>query len=255
MAGAGIDLRRAGAIAMVQAAAILWILGVFSAAQAQPSPLAVNTRAEFSRRGESPQIGRYEGPPGFFILERSNPRLVLRFDNSPEHWVLLGTRGPRGDIIYKTDAGRVMLRTTMSGGMTLFTPENPGGLAVAYVGPIQPWRPLPPISPTVLFARLATAAVRARRAAQHLITIEAETNPEGSALAADAGIVASEAIVRMSSRPRGRILLARIGSISVVEGPQPRANLRNGVLTVTITPSLGLMGRLSSDRIIAVIGG
>ena len=94
----------------------------------------------------------------------------------------------------------------------------------------------------------------ASRAAQHLITMEApDYNPESAWLAADAALVASEAMVRLAPMPNGRRYMARIGEINVVDGRRPAASLTNGVLTLTIVSNMGFAGRPSSDRIIQAV--
>nr|QQZ52104.1 DUF4908 domain-containing protein [Phenylobacterium glaciei] len=45
---------------------------------------------------------------------------------------------PRGDIIYKNDLGEPVLRATRLGGLTLFTPDRPGGTAAALAGAVRP---------------------------------------------------------------------------------------------------------------------
>ena len=79
-------------------------------------------RGNDSRTTAIPPVARYnidEG--GSFILDRTAKRALLKFEDSSEIWQLQSAPGPRGDIIYKNDAGEPMLRATKLGGMTVFT--------------------------------------------------------------------------------------------------------------------------------------
>ena len=70
--------------------------------------------------GNGPVIGRYEiDEGGAFVLDRSTPRPLLKFENKEEIWVLQGAPGPRGDMIYRNDLGEPMIRATRIGGMTV----------------------------------------------------------------------------------------------------------------------------------------
>jgi hypothetical protein len=254
MAGAGLDLRRTGVVALAFAMAGLTLAIVASQALAQPGRMHQVIDPEASRRSDMPPSSRWEADPGDFVFDRTPPRPLMRFDSSPEIWVLQPTAGPRGDVIYKNDTGRTLLRATMVGGMTVFPLERPDGSAAAFSGPSSPIRPPQVIGPSTLFSRLAAASVRASRAAQHLITMEApDYNPESAWLAADAALVASEAMVRLAPTPNGRRYMARIGEINVVDGRRPAASLINGVLTLTIVSNMGFAGRPSSDRIIQAV--
>src|SRR5688500_18964728 len=85
--------------------------------------------------GDRPLVGRSVSPPvardvsqegDAFVLDRSQPRPLLKFDDSPEVWALRPHPAPRGDVIYKNDLGEPVLRATRLGGLTLFTPSRPG---------------------------------------------------------------------------------------------------------------------------------
>ncbi|HZZ37188.1 MAG TPA: DUF4908 domain-containing protein [Caulobacteraceae bacterium] len=216
---------------------------------------ALAIRNEDGRQAATPQVARYmidEG--GNFVLDRHDKRPLLKFDDSPEIWVLQATPGPRGDIIYKNDAGEPMLRATKLGGMTVFTQRRPAGSAAALAGASQPLR-LPALGPVVLYNRLFQASVRASRAAQHLIGFEApDADATSDALIADAAIIAVEALVTVAARPDGRTLLSRVSKIAFVEGGKPAVALQSGVLTITVAPSQGVAGRPSSRRILRATG-
>ena len=69
-----------------------------------------------------------------FILDRSGRHPLLRFDRRDETWVLRPSAAPRGDVIYRNDAGDQVLRVTPSGGMTVYTPRAPGGSPASFSG-------------------------------------------------------------------------------------------------------------------------
>jgi hypothetical protein len=197
-------------------------------------------------------LARYVSEEGrVFILDRTQAIPMLKFDDSPEVWVLLPSPAPRGDVIYKNDLGEPVLRATRLGGFTLFTDDRPNGEAVSVAGNGQPLRLLP-MSPQAVFERLAQSSLRASRAAHRPMLFEAEATPASSSLIADAAVVASVAILRLAQRDDGRRLLARITRVRFEEGKKSSAMLKDGVLRIVVSPREGLAGRPSSDRIVKV---
>jgi hypothetical protein len=204
------------------------------------------------RQLTAPPVARYIAEDGeAFVLDRTQGRPLLKFESSPEVWALQPQPAPRGDVIYKNDLGEPVLRATRLGGVTIFTEQRPGGSAAALDGVGNPLK-LVPLGPQALLERLGQASMRASRAARHLITFDAEASPASSALIADAAVVASEAVVRITRRNDGRSLLARISKVRLVEGRKASAQLDQGVMRITVAPAQGLAGRPSSDRLVAV---
>ena len=200
-------------------------------------------------------VARYVSQEGdVFVLDRSQPRALLKFDDSPEVWVLRPQPAPRGDIIYMNDLGEPLLRATRLGGLTLFTPDRPAGTAVALAGGGSAIR-LAQLGPQQLLERLAQASARATRAAHHLIPFEADASPGSSAITADAAMIAAEAVIRMARRTDAKTLLAKIGKIRLVEGRRSQAVLQKGIIQITVAPADGLAGRPSSDRVMAAAVG
>lgn len=191
---------------------------------------------------------------GAFILDQSAPQTLLKFDDSPEVWVLTASRGPRGDMIYTSDLGRPLLRTTRMGGVTVFTPERPDGSAAASVGSSSPLR-IVSVGPAGLYHALLQASARASRAARHLVAFEApDADATSDGLIADAATVASEAVITLSTDNDGRSILSRVARVEIVRGGRPGASLRGGVVDITVAPALGVAGRPSSQRILFAIG-
>ena len=202
------------------------------------------------RPASAPPVARYVSEDGHvFVLDRTQGRPLLKFENNPEVWALKPQPAPRGDVIYKNDMGEPVLRATRLGGVTLFTAHRPGGEAVSLAG-VGPPLKLAPIGPQHLLERLAQASFRASRAARRTILFEAEATPATSALIADAAVVASVAIVRLSQDKGGRKRLARINRVTLTEGRKATAAISGDVLRITVTPGQGLAGRPSSERIL-----
>jgi hypothetical protein len=227
-------------------AVVLTLLGAAAPAVAQDGSLKDflfgDKRGESQRQAPPPPVARYVSDAGEgFILDRSNERTLLRFENSPEIWVLQPQIGPRGDVIYKNDIGQVLLRATRVGGLTLFTGKRPGGASA----PIR----LKAIGPVDLYRILVAASVRASRVSNHRISFDAEATPASSTLIADAAILSVMALERLAQRPDGAALMARIQRVVIVEGARPAVALRAGTLLIAVAPPLGVAGRPSSERI------
>ena len=210
---------------------------------------------DHGRTLNAPVIARFSSDDGEgFVLDRSQEPPVLRFDDHREIWVLAPSRAARGDIIYKNDAGRLMLRATQTGGLTLFTPDRPGGAAVALEGKASPVRLLPPMSPALLLQRLGQASARASRAAQRLIAFDAEdVTPESSNLYADTAFVAADAVVQLSRQPGSKDLLAKLSRVRLMEGRRIEIHQKGPELRIFIVSDDGLAGRPSSERIVKAI--
>ena len=204
-----------------------------------------------------PMVGRFQAETGdAFVVDRLDSRnLLVRFDSSPEIWVLQPHSGPRGDVIYKNDVGEPVLRATRVGGLTLFTPNNPGGVAAAFAGDAPGLRPPPVSSPGDLLRAFTQASARAGRATQQVISFEARNVPLAAApFFADAAQVVAEAFTRVASRAdsaaRG---IGRWSKVEFFVGRNPSVSADQGDLRVTLAPDRGFAGRPSSERIATVI--
>jgi hypothetical protein len=206
------------------------------------------------RRGPAPAVARYVSDEGeSFVLDRSTPTPLLRFEESREVIVLNPQPAARGDIIYRDDVGAPVLRATKLGGLTLFARGRPGGAPVAFAGQAPGIR-LQSLSPGALGQRMLQAAYRASRASRQLISFEApEVTPGSEGVYADAAWVAADAMVRIAQRKDARALFARFNRIVFTPGKKVEASLKKGALRVSIIPAQGLAGRPSSARISEVI--
>ncbi len=227
-----------------------------SCALAAPSLSDALHAREDSRRAPAPPVARYVSETGSsFVVDRSaSNRLLLKFENSPEVWVLEGHAAPRGDTIYKNDQGEAILRATRLGGMTVFTDDAPGGAAAALVGQTSPLR-LIRIGPAELIQHIRIAASRAGRAAQRQINIEFAADSDSASLIADAATAFSEAVIRIAARDDARRILGNFGKIRIEAAKKPSVKIsENRVLEIRVTPSMGLAGRPSSERIAYAAG-
>jgi hypothetical protein len=205
------------------------------------------------RSQPAPPVARYVSDEGqTFVLDRSNPTPLLKFEDSPEVLVLNPSPAARGDTIYKDDMGDPVLRITRLGGLTIFFPDRPGGAPVAFAGQAQGIR-LIPMSAGVLLQRLAIASSRASRAARKLIVFDAqEVTPGSEAVIADAAFVVSQAFVRVAGRPGGEAILARFERVLFKPGNKNSVSAGKGVISITVNVKQGLAGRPSSAKIISV---
>jgi len=218
----------------------------------------------FSNRQEFAGLnpGRYVPSEGeaFYVDRGSVGVLLLRFGDSPEVWALKPVAGPRGDIIYKDDAGEDVLRATRLGGLTLFTSDRPGGAPAAYGGEGPVIRPPVGTSTSALFQAMVQSSIRASRAAQHLIVFEApdlsprDMTPLASAMLADAATVTAEAFFRLSGRGAvGRTAVSHVARVQFQTGHDAQASSTGSVVTITVSPDKGFAGRPSSARIISTL--
>ncbi len=211
------------------------------------------------RGAPPPPVARYVSDEGeSFVLDRSTPTPLLKFEDSQEVLALSPSPAARGDIIYRDDIGEPVLRATKLGGLTLFAHDRPGGAPVALAG-LAPSLRLQALSASALLQKLGQASIRASRAARHLIVFDAqlgaqELTPDAAAVFGDAASVAAEAVVRIAHRADGGPLLRRFGRILFHPGGKSNAKLSKGVIDLTVNPGQGLAGRPSSARIMVAAG-
>ena len=204
----------------------------------------------------TPTVARFsDDEGGGFILDRNHHPALLKFEDSAEVWVVTASRGPRGDILFKDDAGDTLLRITKLGGVTVFPPRWPMGLAATLEGSTGALR-LTAIGPDALYDRMVFASSRCSRVARRLVPFDApEADAKSAAIIADAALSAMIAILEIAAKPSGKAILAHLAKVAFVAGPTPGAALRHGVLVVSVNPNGGLSGHPSSARIAQVLEG
>jgi hypothetical protein len=195
--------------------------------------------------------GRFRTEDGdVFVLDRTGPRALLKFQNRDEVWALEGHPAPRGDTVFRNDLGETVLRASKLGGLTLFTRRAPNGQAVMLVGPGDPLSGRRPLSPMALLRALVVSGHRATRAAQHPLAVTSvdEITAETAAPIADAAVVVAEAFEDLDRSGR-RDLLARWRRVVLALGDRAEAKADGDVLVIVLNPKAGPAGRPSSARI------
>ncbi|WP_447910751.1 DUF4908 domain-containing protein [Brevundimonas bullata] len=239
--------------------AVLMMLTACLAATPASAQLRTNAQAEQSRviRGQSvtrtlPPPGRYASEAGqTFMLDRAGSLTLLRFERSTETWVLRPTSAPRGDTIYRNDAGEQVLRVTPSGGITVYTTRNPAGSPVSLSGPAVSLEPTS-LGPVQMFNLMTRRSSLVSDALGRLIRINLD-GQESEALCIEALIVTTDAVVRIARSPSARPFLDRLRSITVIEGSRASVSYSNGDLRVVVDPKRGIAGRPSSARVIRAV--
>ena len=243
------------AIALAAASLSLLFMPGDAQAQLRGNAQAEQSQALRSRGGVNhtlPPTGRYVADSGeAFILDRSGQRPLLRFDQREETWVLRPTAAPRGDVIYRNDAGDQILRVTPGGGMTVYTPRAPGGSPASFSGPGQSLTP-PTLGPFLLFQLMERRSAMISQALGRLVEINL-SGERSEALCVEALIVTTEAVIRIARSPTARQHLSQLRSITIVEGPRASVTYVRGQLVVVVDPDQGMAGRPSSARVIRTL--
>ena len=245
-------------MAIALATALLSTLPLAAGAQAQSrgNAQAEQSQSLRNRGGLSsplPPTGRYVADSGeAFILDRSGQRPLLRFDRRDETWVLRPSAAPRGDVIYRNDAGDQLLRVTPGGGMTVYTPRAPGGSPASLSGPGQNLTP-PTLGPAQLFQLMARRSAMLSQVMGRLIEINVDTDGEAEGLAVEALILSTDAVFRIARSPTARSSLDRLRSITIIEGQRASVIYSRGDLRIVVAPVQGAAGRPSSARVIRTI--
>ena len=203
------------------------------------------------RRG-LPANGLYASETGErFIFDGRGTRPLFRFERREETWVLRSTPAPRGDVIYRNDAGAQILRVTPDGGLTLYTTRAPNGSPASRVGQ-APALELPTLGPIRLFTLMNQRGSLVSRALGRLIVINL-SGEQSEALMVDALIVTTEAVIRMARTPTFRESISGLRSITLVEGTRSSATFSRGDLRIVVDPRQGQAGRPSSSSIIRAV--
>ena len=218
--------------------AALMLLTACLAASPAAAQLRSNAQAEQSRTIRDQTVTRSVPPPARyvseagqgFVLDRAGSLTLLRFDRSNETWALRPSSAPRGDTIYRNDAGEQVLRVTPSG----------GSLEPPSLGPVQ------------MFNLMTRRSGLVSDAMGRLIRINL-SGEESEALCIEALIVTTDAVVRIARSPSARPFLDRLRSITVVEGSRASVSYSQGDLRVVVDPRRGIAGRPSSARVIRAV--
>ena len=219
-----------------------------------------NVQSEYSRQIRSQSVTRTNPPPGRYVaatgqafaLGRSGNLTLLRFDRSNETWVLRSSSAPRGDTIYRNDAGEQVLRVTSSGGITLYSSRSPGGSPVSNAGGAAPNLEPQALGPVPMFNLMTRRSGLISEAVGRLVQINVH-GEESEALCVEALIVTTDTVIRIARSPTAEPFLGRLRVITIIEGNRSAVTYQRGELRVVVDPSRGIAGRPSSARIIRAI--
>lgn len=228
---------RFSASASVAAAALTFIAPGAAFAQMSPLSIGLIDPPANDRAGAV----RYGTPDGGvrFTLDRSPGRTALfRYEGADEVLVLRPTAGPRGDELYKTEQGEVLVRITSLGAVTLFRGHGDLGAPAEPLGEAP--RLAPPEWPVEMQqARLRELARLTVRTVGRPIAFETPKSGAASGLVVDAATRAAQGL----AGARG----PNVQRVVIVFGDKPQARMQpDGALQVMVAPTMGYAGRPSS---------
>jgi len=240
-------------VAAILCVSLLTVLPASAGAQVRSNAQAEQARGLGRSPGRAqPQTGRYVAESGEnFVFDLSGPRPLFRFQSRNETWALTARPAPRGDIIYRNDAGDQILRVTPDGGMTLYSVRAPNGSPASMVGP-APALERPLLGPIQLSNLMVQRSFLMSRALGRMISVQLD-GEQDEGLCTDALMVATDAVLRMAASPALRAQLNGLHTVTITEGRTSAVTYNNGELRVTVHPNQGATGRPSSARIIQAV--
>jgi hypothetical protein len=236
----------------------LTLFGVGSAMAQDPTdPMAARLSAE---RVSGVAAGDYSAADDInFTILPYGDKYLLRFDDSPENFVLYGDRVALGGRELKYDTGALALKVSVWGGVTLYTQEAPGGLPATRNGDASS-----PPRVTVTAANLAAALADQENHIAYIQRLKLrfsadesilKNNDDVRAYAFDTLINSEMGIERVIATPAGRnAFTRRFDSVRIVEGDKPTIAISGRTLLVSFVPSAGAAGRASSRAIAFALG-
>jgi hypothetical protein len=194
---------------------------------------------------------RYQTPDGAvrFVFDRTGARAaLLRFEGDDEVHVLRPQMGARGDEIYRTDDGGLMLRVTPQGGVIVYTRANRTGAPVSEIANVAPITPQA-VAIAQLNERVRVLQIRAARAVGEpvLFVVPGQMSPAVAGLVVDAAERVAEGLTQAP--------LTNVRRVMISLGRGPAAALRGNTLYVRVDPEMGFAGRPSSNTIRNVVTG
>jgi hypothetical protein len=163
--------------------------------------------------------------------------------------LIVATAAPRGDVIYRNDAGQQILRVTPGGGITVYTTRTPGGSPVSFAGAGENLAP-PTLGPAQLFQLMTRRSAMVSSALGRLVEINIDTGRDAESLTVEALILSTEAVLRIARSPTSRSTLSQLRRIVIVEGSRSSVSYSRGDLRIVVAPDQGVAGRPSSARVI-----
>jgi len=189
-----------------------------------------------------------------FSLDAGDGYYLLRFDGSPEVFVLYSDYTSLGGRVLKFDSGETAIQITGWGGMTLYTDASPGGLPAVRTGDDEP----PALQPVSL-ADMQNATGDESEHLAYMRRINLIFDADWKALAADDSLRArcfdalenvARGIDRFAANPAARkILAARFNRVVIAVSEKPTLSTREKTIVATFNPDKGYRGRASSRAI------
>jgi hypothetical protein len=240
-------------VAAILCVSLMVALPVRAEAQVRTNAQAEQSRGMGRNGGRTlPETGRYVAETGeSFVFDRSGARPLFRFQSRNETWALTARPAPRGDIIYRNDAGDQILRVTPDGGMTLYSVRAPNGSPASMAGP-APALERPLLGPIQLSNLMVQRSFLMSRALGRMISVQLD-GEQDEGLCTDALMVTTDAVLRMAASPALRAQINGLQTVTITEGRTSAVTYANGELRVTVRPNQGETGRPSSARIIQAV--
>jgi len=203
--------------------------------------------------------GRYSAGEGReFTLIPYRGKYLLRFDGSPESFVLTADPGSLGAKLLKYDTGAAALSVSPWGGVTLYAADAPGGLPATHQGAADALAPMP-VSAVELRSALSDEAAHFSYTgglALHFVTDAATlSDAESRALAFDTLANVQWGIERFIATQAGRRAISRrISTVKLEKAAKPGLSLSGRNLVVRYAPQDGYLGRISSHAVAHNLG-
>jgi hypothetical protein len=247
---------RARAISFLLGLAMMGIGGA-AFAQEPADPMAARLSAE---KVSDVAAGTYTAADdvNFTILPYGD-KYLLRFDGSPENFVLYGDRVALGGRELKYDTGALALKISVWGGVTLYTQDAPGGLPATRTGDaaVPSKRAVPAANLNAALADEESHLAYTQHLKLHFSADAAIVNggDEARAYGFDTLVNSAMGIERVIATPAGRAAFTqRFDQVRIVEGDKPTIAISGRTLLVSFVPSAGAAGRASSRAIAYALG-
>jgi hypothetical protein len=191
---------------------------------------------------------------GEIVFDRSHDPPLVKFANRGEIWALKAAPGPRGDTLYASDVGAVLVRAAKIGGVTVYTAAYPNGAAAAYLGPAPALAESPP-RPGASQAALRRLKTEGSHLAGRPISVDAPpvADEAAAALLAEAAENTLSAVTTLASRPEGAGRFKALTGVQIAFATAPGARLLGGVLHIDLARGGGVGGRPSSALILRAL--
>ena len=189
-----------------------------------------------------------------FTLDAAAADYLLRFDGSPEVFVLHPDKAALGGKVLRYDSGETALQVSGWGGLTLYTDANPSGVPAVRTGDAAIQEPAPPSLAELVAASEDDSENLGRDRGLDLVFTADWNGLAGNgparALALDTMENVARGIERFGRTAHGREELARrVKSVMLAVAGRPTVTLNGRTLTVTFDPGQGYEGRASSRAI------